>query len=307
MKVLVGRPLIDVAEIAEMELLILRRMREHTMGEHASVFRGPGSTSSGCATGRPATGRRRSTGRNRPSTTSRRSSCASSSSTAPPTIVVVADRSASTLCSLNGVSIRAGIARAAATIGLSAVFFQDMFGMMTFDRDFEHMLAVRPRTGRNHVIFCLDAYQHRTADGEVKRHGDLSLTIGGHLRNPCLIPVVSDFLFDDVRRTLGELATLNSRHDVVLVLVDSAFAFELPDAPAGWIEAYDVETQRSGLVSRAELRQLGQRVRLWQDTVAQWAKDDGLDVLRLGADTEQNLHSLVEFVIERRLRRIRAA
>jgi hypothetical protein len=179
-----------------------------------------------------------------------------------------------------------------------------MFGLMTFDRDFQNVLAVRPRTGRNHVIFCLDAYERGTADVEVKRHGDLSLTIGGHLRNPCLIPVVSDFLFDDVRRTLGELAMLNSRHDVFLVLVDAAFAFELPDAPAGWIEAYDVETQQSGIVSRTELRKLAQRVRAWQDAVAGWAKDCGLDVLRMGADPEQNLHGLMEFVIERRLRRV---
>ena len=273
MKVLVGKPLIDVAEIAEMELLILRRMREHTMGEHASVFRGPGFDFVGLrdwqAGDRPsAIDWPQSTFNNFTPLVVREFEQHSTA-----TIVVVADRSASTLCGLNGVSIGAGIARAVATIGLSAVFFQDMFGMMTFDRDFQRMLAVRPRTGRNHVIFCLDAYQHRTADVEVKRHGDLSLTIGAHLRNPCLVPVVSDFLFDDVRRTLGELATLNSRHDVVLVLVDGAFAFELPDAPAGWIEAYDVETQQSGIVSRAELRQLGQRVRAWQDTVVQWAKE----------------------------------
>ena len=303
MNVPVGKPLIDVAEVAEMELLILRRMREHTLGEHASVFRGSGFDFVGLRDWQPG---------DRPSSIDWPQSTFNNFSPlvvrefeqhSTATITVVADRSASTLCSLNGVSIAAGIARALATIGLSAVFFQDMFGVMIFDRDFQNMLAVRPRIGRNHVIFCLEAYQQGSADVEVKRHADLSLTIGGHLRNPCLIPVVSDFLFDDVRRTLGELAMLNSRHDVFLVLVDGAFAFELPAAPAGWIEAYDVETQQSGIVSRRELRQLAGRVRAWQEAVVGWAKEYDLDVLRLGADPEQNLHALVEFVVERRLRR----
>ncbi len=137
MKVLVGKPLIDVAEIAEMELLILRRMREHTMGEHASVFRGAGFDFVGLRDWQPG---------DRPSAIDWPQSTFNNftplvvrefeqHSTA--TIVVVADRSASTLCSLNGVSIAHRHRRAVASIGLSAVFFQDMFGMMTFDRDFQ--------------------------------------------------------------------------------------------------------------------------------------------------------------------------
>jgi uncharacterized protein (DUF58 family) len=303
MKDLVGKPLIDITEIAEMELRILRRMREHAMGEHASLFRGAGFDFVGLRDWQPG---------DRPASIDWAQSTFNNftplvvrefeqHSTA--TINVVADRSASTLCGLNGQSIAAGIARAVATIGLSAVFFQDMFGLMTFDRGFENIRAVRPRIGRNHVIFCLEALRHGSADVEVKRHSELSVTIGGHLRNPCLIPVISDFLFDDVRLTLQELAMLNSRHDVFLVLVDGAFAFELPDAPAGWIEAYDVETRQSGIVSRDELRQLAGRVRNWQDAVTGWAKDVDLEVLRLGVDPEQNLHALMEFVMERRLRR----
>ncbi|OFW15638.1 MAG: hypothetical protein A3F70_06765 [Acidobacteria bacterium RIFCSPLOWO2_12_FULL_67_14] len=304
MKVLVRKPLIDVAEIAEIELLILRRMREHTMGEHASVFRGSGFDFVGLRDWEPG---------DRPSNIDWPQSTFNNftplvvrefeqHSTA--TIMVVADRSASTFCSVNGVSIASGVARAIATIGLSAVFFQDMFGVMTFDRGFDSISAVRPRIGRNHVIYCMDAYQHATADVEVRRHGDLSLTIGGHLRNPCLIPIVSDFLDDDVEHTLRELAMLNTRHDVFLVLVDSAFAFDLPDAPAGWVEAYDVETHQAGIVSAAEVRQLGARVTAWQDEVARLAKDHDLDVLRLGAQPDQNVHALLEFVVERRLRRV---
>ena len=304
MRVPARKPLIDVAEIAEIELLILRRMREHTMGEHASVFRGSGFDFVGLRDWEPG---------DRPSNIDWPQSTFNNftplvvrefeqHSTA--TIMVVADRSASTFCSVNGVSIASGVARAIATIGLSAVFFQDMFGVMTFDRGFDSISAVRPRIGRNHVIYCMDAYQHATADVEVRRHGDLSLTIGGHLRNPCLIPIVSDFLDDDVEHTLRELAMLNTRHDVFLVLVDSAFAFDLPDAPAGWVEAYDVETHQAGIVSAAEVRQLGARVTAWQDEVARLAKDHDLDVLRLGAQPDQNVHALLEFVVERRLRRV---
>lgn len=304
MKVLVGKPLIDVAEVAEMELLILRRMREYTLGEHASVFRGSGFNFVGLRDWQPG---------DRPSSIDWPQSTFNNfaplvvrefeqHSTA--TIMVVADRSASTRCGLNGVSIAAGIARAVATIGLSAVFFQDVFGVMTFAQGFDQLAAVRPRIGKSHVIHCLDAYQHGTAGEEVKRHGDLSLTIGGYLRNTCLIPVVSDFLFEDARHVLQELAKLNTRHDVFLALIDSAFAFELPNAPAGWIETYDVETGRSSIVSRTELRHLAQRVRAWQDDIARWAKEQGLDVLRLGANQEANLRALLEFVVERRLRKV---
>ncbi|MSO30216.1 MAG: DUF58 domain-containing protein [Acidobacteria bacterium] len=304
MKVLVRKPLIDAADVAEIELVILRRMREFTLGEHASVFKGSGFDFVGLRDWQPG---------DRPSSIDWPQSTFNNfaplvirefeqHSTA--TIMVVADRSASTHCGLNGVSIAAGIARAVATIGLSAVFFQDVFGVMTFDQGFEQLLAVRPRIGRSHVIHCLDAYQHGGAGEEVKRHGDLSLTIGGHLRNTCLIPIVSDFLFEDVPHVLQELAKLNTRHDVFLTLIDSAFAFELPDAPAGWIETCDVETGRSSIVSRTELRQLARRVRTWQDDIARMAKDQGLDVLRLGVNQEENLHALLEFVVERRLRKV---
>ncbi len=304
MKVLAGKPLIDVGEIAEIELLILRRMRQHTMGEHASVFRGAGFDFVGVRDWEPG---------DRPSAIDWPQSTFNNfaplivrefeqHSTAM--IMVVADRSASTRCGVDGISIASGIARAVATVGLSAVFFQDMFGLMTFERDLGQMASVRPRIGRNHVLHCLEAYQHGIGDIKVRRHGDLSLTIGGHVRTPCLMPVVSDFLFDDAPQVLRELGVLNTRHDVFLVLVDSAFAFEMPDAPEGWVEAYDVETKQASVVSRREFGQLADRVRLWQDDVGNWARDAGLDVLRFGIDPQRNLHALLEFVVERRLRRV---
>ena len=69
-----------------------------------------------------------------------------------------------------------------ATIGLSAVFFQDMFGLMTFDKGFAAVRRVRPRVGRGHVIHCLDAYQGRVGVEDVKWPIEPVATIGGHLR-----------------------------------------------------------------------------------------------------------------------------
>jgi len=304
MKVPTGRPLIDVADITEIELRILRRMREYTLGEHASVFKGSGFDFVGLRDWEPG---------DRPSSIDWAQSTFNNFATLAvrefekhgcATVMAVADRSASTRCGLGGVPIAAGIARAVATIGLSAAFLQDMFGLMTFDEGFQHLTAVPPRTGKNHVIYCLESYQHGTGASDIKRHADLSLTIGGLLPKTCLIPVVSDFLFDDARSVLRDLSDLNARHDVFLVVVDSAFAFELPDAPAGWIEAYDVETGRSSILSRTELRHLAQRIRAWQDDIERWGKDADLDVLRLGPSPEDNLHALLEFVVERRLRKV---
>ena len=62
------------------------------------------------------------------------------------TVVAVADLSLSTRCGVNGIPIAAPVARALTTIGLSAVFFQDPFGVVTFDAGFTHFGGIRPRT-----------------------------------------------------------------------------------------------------------------------------------------------------------------
>ncbi|MCM3880232.1 MAG: hypothetical protein ND807_09000 [Vicinamibacterales bacterium] len=86
-------------------------------------------------------------------------------------------------------------------------------------------------------------------------------------------------------------------------MIDSAFAFELPDVSAGWLSAYDVETGQSRLVSRRELHALGRRVREWQDDIERQAHDHDIDVLRLDVDQEKSLPTLLEFVMVRRLRK----
>ena len=79
------------------------------------------------------------------------------------------------------------------------------------------------------------------------------------------MPVISDFLFADAPRVIRELASLNALHDVFLVMADARFAYDLPSVSAGWVEAFDVETGRTRVFSRRELRRLASRVEEWQD------------------------------------------
>jgi uncharacterized protein (DUF58 family) len=296
-------PLVNLSEITEVELLILRRMREFTMGEHRSLFHGSGFDFVGLRDWQA--GDRFSSIDWAQSSLTNFSPLIVREFEQPSTasVVVVADGSLSTRCGVDGVPIAAAIARAIATIGMSAVFFQDLFGLMTFDAGFARLAAVRPRIGKSQVIHCLDAYQRQRGLQDVKTSDSLSRSIAGFMRKTSLVPIISDFLFDQPRDTLRELAHLNSTHDVFLILIDAAFAFELPRISAGWIEAFDVETGRSRVMSRAAMGKLARRVREWQDDVERMAKNEGLDVLRLGLDPVQSVIALTEFVMERRLRK----
>jgi uncharacterized protein (DUF58 family) len=307
------RPLVNLSEITEVELLILKRMREFTMGEHRSRFHGSGFDFVGLREWEA--GDRFSSIDWPQSSLTNFSPLIVREFEQPSTagVVVVADGSLSTRCGIDGVPIAAAIARAIATIGMSAVFFQDMFGLMTFVPDMPaatasdaapwRLEAIRPRIGKNQVIHCLDAYQfHRGLLG-VKNSGGISRSVAGFMRKTSLVPVISDFLFDAPRSVLQELGHLNSTHDVFIILIDAAFAFEMPSVSSGWIEAFDVETGRSRVMSRAALGKLAGRVRDWQNGVEQSAKDAGLDVLRLGLDQVESVIQLTEFVMERRLRK----
>ncbi len=232
-------------------------------------------------------------------------------------VVVVADHSRSTRCGVDAlpdgvagpaaargnVLIAHAVARAIATIGMSAVFFQDTFGLITFQGGFEQLQAIRPRVGKNQVIHCLDAYQHERGLEDLKSLGSLSGSLSGFMRKTSLVPVVSDFLFDDIARVLSELARVNAQHDVFLVVVDASFAYRLPAVSAGWVEAVDVETGRSRVVSRGQLAGMAEKVRGWQDDVAAQARRAGLDVLRLDLDDTKSDIALAEFAVERRLRK----
>lgn len=297
-------PLVDLSEITELELLILKRMREFTSGEHRSLFRGSGFDFAGLRDWQP--GDRVSAVDWAQSTLTNFSPVVVREFEQPSTarVIAFADASLSTRCGIDGVPIAALIARTIATIGLSAVFFQDQFGLITFDAAFRHLSAVRPRTGKGQVVHCLDAYHRPQAAEEIRVGDSLSTTLAACIRRTSLITVISDFLFDDAEAVLAELSLLQADHDIVIVLIDAAFAFALPSLSAGWIAAFDVETGRSRVMSRTQIGRLPARVRRWQDNVERLAKQIDFDVVRLELDQGKSDLALAEFVAERRLRRV---
>jgi uncharacterized protein (DUF58 family) len=297
-------PLITLTDITEIELLILRRMREMTIGDHRSLAHGSGFD---------YVGLRQWQAGDRFSTIDWAQSSLTNFSPlivrefeqpSTATVIVVADRSASTRCGVNGVPIARGVARAIATIGMSAVFFQDMFGLIAFDAGLTNLEAIRPRIGRNQVMHCLDGYQEGRGFQELKTAGSLSMTIGSFMRKTALIPFVSDFLFENPESVIRELALLNSAHDVFIALIDAAFAFEMPRVSAGWVDAVDVETGQRRTLSRAQFAAMAERVRGWQDEVARAAHAADLDVVRIGPESVATDLALAEFVGERRLRKV---
>jgi uncharacterized protein (DUF58 family) len=225
-------------------------------------------------------------------------------------IVAVADASLSTRCGAQGWPIAVPIARALAAAGLSAPLFQDTFGLVVFGDGCRPLAAVPPRVGRSHVMYCLDVYARCGSPGDggpplpaASGRGDVVETIEGQLRKTALVPVVSDFLFDDAPRIVRELGMLNAVHDVFLVMADVRFAYELPDVSAGWLEVYDIETGSTRVLSRREARKMAAHVGGWQDEIERLARDRGLDVVRVGLDRWDMESALVAFAAERRLRK----
>ena len=280
-------PLVNLADITELELVILKRMRELTLGDHRSRSQGSGFDFQGLREWQ-AGDKVSYLDWEQPSTA---------------TVMPIADFSPSTRCGMDGVPIAAAITRAIATLGMSANFFQDPFGLVTFDRGFEHVAALRPRLGKSHVVHCVDAYQFERGLQHVKRSGSISTSLGGFVRRHAMLPIISDFLFDDVEEVMRELSMLSLTHDVFLLLVDSAFAFDLPNVSAGWIEISDVETGRTRTVSKRQYLKLAERARDWQAHVQRLAKDKDLDVVVIGLDQAKTDVALSEFVVERRLRK----
>jgi uncharacterized protein (DUF58 family) len=297
-------PFVNLAEITEIELIILKRMRDVTIGDHRSRQHGSGFDFLGLRDWQAG---------DRPSQIDWAQSSLTNFSPlvvrefeqpSTATVGVIADRSLSTACGADGESIGAIVARAIAIIGMSAVFFQDQFGLITFDEGFRTLGMVRPRTGKGHIVHCLDAYQRGVGLQTSERTGELGATLSGFFRGTSLLPVVSDFLFENAKETLGELSHLSASHDVVLVMIDSAFAFALPPVSSGWIETMDIETGRARVVSRAEYKRMADRVRATQDEVEREAKLLDLDIVRIGRDRAASDIALTEFVSERRLRKM---
>ena len=302
-------PLINLSEITEVELLILKRMREFTIGEHSSMFHGTGFDFVGLRDWQAGD---RFENIDWPQSSLTNFSPLVVREFEQPTtssVIMIADRSASTRCGATGKSDDRGtqiatlIARAIATVGMSAVFFQDSIGLITFDEGFRELGAVRPRIGKGQVIHCLEAYQHGHGLQDIRNIGSLSATLTGFSRKTSMMPVISDFLFDDAPELLTELRQVDNVHDVFIMLVDASFAFELPKVSAGWVQLYDVDAGRTRMTSRRELARQSERVQAWQNEIARQAKDNDLDVVRLSLDQVKFDVALVEWVAERRLRR----
>lgn len=299
-------PLVNLADITEIELVILKRMNDITIGDHRSRAQGSGFDFLGLRDWQA--GDRFSSIDWAQSSLTNFAPLVIREFEQPSTasVVAIADLSPSTRCGVRGVPIAAAIARAIATIGMSAVFFQDPFGLITFDGGFLHMAALRPRTGKSHVVHCVDAYQYQRGLQLVRRSGSISTSLGGFVRRQSLLPIISDFLFEDAEAVIKELADLNAAHDVFLVLIESAFAFDLPAISAGWIEIADVETGRARTISRRAYADMAARAREWQGTVQACAKAHDLDVVVIGTDQAASDLAISEFVVERRLRKTRA-
>jgi uncharacterized protein (DUF58 family) len=298
--------LVNLEEIAEIELFVLKRMKEFTLGDHASVFKGAGFNFVGIRDWEP--------GDRMSSIDWSQSSLTNFSpmitrefeQDSNAAIVAVVDASLSTRCGMaGGATIAMAIARAVAAAGLSATFFQDLFGLVTFDEQFAPLASARPRIGRSHLLYCLDLYRQSLSQSrDPDRVQDIVAAIESHVRKASLVPVISDFLFADANTLIRQLSHLNAVHDIFLLMADVRFAYEMPSVSDGWMEVFDVESGRVRVLSRRELRRLATRIAEWQDEIERLARDADLDIVRVGLDRWEMETALVKFTAERRLRKM---
>ena len=298
--------LVNLQDIAEIELFIVRRMKEFTLGDHASVFKGAGFNFVGIRDWQPG---------DRMSNIDWAQSSLNNFSPlitrefeqdSNAAIVAVVDASLSTRCGVaGGVTIAMAIARAVAAAGLSATFFQDLFGLVTFDERFAPLASARPRIGRSHLLYCLDLYrQSLSQPRDPERVQDIVAAIESQVRKASLVPVISDFLFADANALIRQLSHLNAVHDIFLLMADVRFAYEVPSVSDGWVEVFDVESGRVRVLSRREMRRLAARIGEWQDEIERLARDADLDIVRVGLDRWEMETALVKFTAERRLRKM---
>jgi uncharacterized protein (DUF58 family) len=295
-------PLLDPAEIEAINLFCNARVRELIFGEHVSVFTGTGGFDfSGIRDFEPGDSQIKVDWAHSTTTLYNPLQVREFIEERSIDIVIAADISCSTRCGPPGAMIGKGIARAVATIGLSASIFQDTVGMVLFGGN--EPVIEPPRGGRNHVARMVELYQTASAAPAFREKERLAETLAGELRRTSLIVVASDFLFPDVSTTLKELAELKQPHDLFLVMADSAFAFDIPPISAGWIGCVDCETGNRVRLSHAQMRGLPDLIRRHQDDVADCAEREGLEVLRVPPDSEAFQSAIVDFFVERRLRR----
>lgn len=296
--------LINPSDVSELETFLLRRMREHTMGDHASVYAGSGFDVAGLRDWEPgdamsAIDWAQSSLNNFSPLITRHME---QDSTA--TVMVAADASLSTHCGPLGAQMRTTILRCLAVLGLSAAFCQDRFGLVAFDDRCLPLGSLRPRSGKAHAMHCLSLYAQCSAMSE-GGSGDLIEQLESYLRTSSLVVLVSDCLLADFDALLERFAVLTGEHDVLLVTVDARTAFALPRVNAGWLEIYDVETGETRAISRAAAAQMVERIDEWQQAAMRDAQMRGLDVVRVGGGRWELEEALSACFARRRLQKLR--
>ena len=297
--------LVDLNEIAKIELLVLRRLASGVTGDHRSRADG---------TGFDFVGLRDWQAGDRFSAIDWAQS--SLTNFAPlvvrefdqpstATVLAVADASLSTRCGAGGVPLAAVVARALATIGLSAAFFQDRFGLLTFDRGFAAVAGVAARTGRGHVVHCLEAYESRRGLEPVR--GRRRSRRGGGRQPADDRPRAGHFRLPLRRRARRRArAVAGQRHPR---RVPGAGRQRLGVCDRGALVGLGHRARRRDAARRASSRVVPTarsptEAADWQARVARAARDAELDVVVLGVDERQGELALAEFVAERRLRRV---
>lgn len=296
--------LINPADVSELEMFLLRRMREHTAGDHASVYAGAGFNVVGLRDWQPgdpmsAIDWAQSSLNNFSPLITRQLEQDSAA-----TVIVAADASLSTHCGPGGAQLRTAILRCLAVLGLSAAFCQDRFGLVAFDDRCRPLGTLRPRGGKAHAMHCLSLYA-QCSDGGADGSGDLIAQLESHLRTSSLVVLVSDCLLADIDDLIERFAVLTGEHDVLVVIVDARTAFALPSVSAGWLEIYDVETGEARTISRAAAAQMIERIEEWQRAVVLHARTRGLDAVRVGAGRWEIEETLSTCFARRRLQKLR--
>lgn len=296
--------LIDPSDVSQLETFLLRRMREHTAGDHASVYAGSGFNVAGLRDWEPgdplsAIDWAQSSLTNFTPLITRQ---LEQDSTA--TVMVAADASLSTHCGPLGAQMRTTILRCLAVLGLSAAFCQDRFGLVVFDDRCRPLGTLRPRSGKAHAMHCLSLYAQCSSES-TGGSGDLIEQLEAQLRTASLVVLVSDCLLAGFDELLDRFAPLTGEHDVLLVTVDARTAFALPRVNAGWVEIYDVETGEARTISRSAAAQMVERIDEWQRAAMQDAQSRGLDVIRVGGGRWELEEALSACFARRRLRKLR--
>ena len=296
---------INLQEIAEIELFILKRMREFTLGDHGSVFKGSGFNFVGIRDWEPG---------DRMSNIDWAQSSLNNFSPmitrefeqdSNAAIVAVADASLSTRCGIEG-DLIATCHRARRRGGRASPRCSSRI-VSAWSRSTIASSRSRPHGRESAARICCTAsisIASRCSARIEAGERDVIMGIESQVRKAALVPVISDFLFPDVQHILGELSKLNAVHDVFLLMADARFAYDVPRVSDGWIDVFDIETGRTRVLSRREVGRLAERASAWQDEVVRMAKDADLDVVRVGLDRWEMETALVEFAAERRLRKM---